>query len=303
MPQAMPEPITYFNRHTGRLETEAIYGEASLRWIYGSPLGKLALHALAKRAVVSKFYGWLMDRPSSAAKVAPFIEQYGLDPSEFADPVESYRSFNAFFSRKLKASARPVDGMPDSVVFPSDGRHLLVENVTSCTDLFVKGSCFCLKELLRDEQIAMEFEGGSALISRLCPTDYHRFHFPIAGTPSVPRLINGPLYSVSPIALRERPGILWENKRYLTLVNDTLAGRVLFLEIGATCVGSVIHTAKPDLPAAKGDEKGTFFFGGSSVMTLFRKDTLAWDADLVEHSRAGRELYAHMGDHMGQLRV
>jgi len=295
----MSEPVIFFNRHTQQLETEAIYGEASLRWIYGSPLGKAALHTLAKRALFSHFYGWLMNRPSSVEKIAPFIQRYGLDVSEFAEPVENYRSFNAFFSRRLKPSARPIDAGERSVIFPADGRHLLVENVTKATDLFVKGSRFSLHELVKDEALAQEFVGGSALISRLCPTDYHRFHFPLGGVAGTPQLINGPLYSVSPIALRERPTILWENKRYLTTLDDTICGRLLFFEIGATCVGSVVHTSAAASRVAKGDEKGTFLFGGSSVMTLFKKNAVTWDTDLVQHSAQGRELYACMGEHAG----
>jgi phosphatidylserine decarboxylase len=297
----MADPITFFNRQTQQLEQEAIYGEASLRWIYGSPLGKAALHTLVKRAVFSKFYGWLMNRPSSAQKIAPFIAQYGLDPAEFAEPVSHFGHFNDFFSRKLKRSARPIDGNETSVVFPADGRHLLVPDVVSCTDLFAKGCTFSLAALLRDDVLTQEFTGCSALISRLCPTDYHRFHFPLAGVPGEPHLINGPLFSVSPIALRQRPSILWENKRYLTQVDDTPAGRMLYLEIGATCVGSVLHTSVPGRSTTKGDEKGTFFFGGSSVMTLFTKGSVRWDADLVEHSAQGRELFALMGQHAGEV--
>lgn len=295
----MPEPITFYNRLTGQIETEVIYGESSLRWIYEDPLGKVALHTLAKRAVFSKFYGWLMDRPSSAEKIAPFIEKFGLDPAEFAEPVESFRSFNEFFSRKLKPSARPLDLGPRSVIFPADGRHRLVADVQECRDLFVKGIHFSLEELVDDSALADEFKGGSALISRLCPTDYHRFHFPLAGVPDAPRLINGPLYSVSPIALSQRPTILWENKRYLTTIDDTVCGRVLFLEVGATCVGSVVHTSEPGKAIAKGDEKGTFLFGGSTVITLFKKSAVQWDVDLLVHSAAGRELYALMGQHAG----
>lgn len=296
----MSEPITFFNRLTQRVETEVIYGEASLRWIYGDPLGQLALHALVKRALFSKFYGWLMDRPSSSEKIAPFITKYGLDPAEFAEPVESFRSFNEFFSRRLKPEARPVDAGERSIIFPADGRHLLVANMQECRDLFVKGVRFSLEELVDDAALTEEFKGGSALISRLCPTDYHRFHFPLGGLPGEPRLINGQLYSVSPIALKQRPTILWENKRYLTVVDDTTCGRMLFLEVGATCVGSVVHTSAAGKSVAKGDEKGTFLFGGSTVITLFKKSAVQWDADLLEHSAEGRELYALMGQHAGE---
>ncbi|NBY42045.1 MAG: phosphatidylserine decarboxylase, partial [Verrucomicrobia bacterium] len=104
------DPITFKNRHTGQIETEQVYGEAWLQRIYGNPLGKVALHALVKRSIFSKIYGWAMDRPSSTERIAPFIKTYKLDTSEFADEtIESYKSFNNFFYRKLKASARPID--------------------------------------------------------------------------------------------------------------------------------------------------------------------------------------------------
>ena len=136
------ETIRYFNRHTGETETEKVYGEASLRWIYGNPLGKLSLHALVKRAAFSKWYGKRMSTPASASRVDPFIEQYGLDPADFADSPQSFRSFNEFFYRKLKPSARPIDPDPSSVVFPADGRHLGFERASDIEGVFIKGQKF-----------------------------------------------------------------------------------------------------------------------------------------------------------------
>ncbi|MDB6138645.1 MAG: Phosphatidylserine decarboxylase [Verrucomicrobiaceae bacterium] len=295
------EPILFFNRHTGLLETEAVYGEGFLRWVYENPLGAPALHALVKRDAFSRWYGWRMDQPASAAKIGPFIAAYGLDPASFADPVSSYHSFNDFFYRKLKPSARPIDASPGSVVFPADGRHLLIENIAACADFFVKGARFDLEALLGRPDLARRFAKGSMLISRLCPVDYHRFHFPCAGTPGAPVFLNGPLYSVSPIALKQRPGILWENKRCLTPVRTPDRGEVLFLEIGATCVGTIVHTFSPDQPVAKGDEKGYFRFGGSCVITVYEQGKVAWDADLIENGNAGREVYAWMGERCGVL--
>ena len=295
------DPILFFNRHTRTLETEAVYGEGFLRWVYEKPLGRVALHTLVKRAAFSKWYGWRMDAPASAAKIAPFLSTYGLDPTSFADPVESYGSFNDFFYRKLKPSARPIDSDSTSVVFPSDGRHLLVEDVAACRDFFVKGMRFDLSALLGSADLARRFANGSMLISRLCPVDYHRFHFPCEGVPGAPHLINGDLFSVSPIALRKRPSILWENKRYLTEINSPRLGNVLFLEIGATCVGTVVHTSEVGSQVAKGLEKGYFRFGGSCVITVFEQGKVAWDADLIEHGNAGREVYAWMGERCGTV--
>lgn len=290
------EPITFFNRLTGRIETEAVYGEGFLRFTYESPLGTLPLNALVKRAFFSHWYGRRMDEPASRAKIAPFLASYGVDTREFADPPDSFRTFNEFFYRKLQPEARPVAADAGKVVFPADGRHLVLPDIGACGDFFVKGVRFDLPALLDDAGCAKRFASGSMLISRLCPVDYHRFHFPCDGTPGRPRLINGPLYSVSPIALRKRPSILWENKREITVLRTTDLGEVLQLEIGATCVGSIVQTFVPDAPIRKGAEKGYFRFGGSCCITIFEPGRIRFADDLIEHSRAGREVYARMGD-------
>ncbi|MEI6106442.1 MAG: phosphatidylserine decarboxylase, partial [Opitutae bacterium] len=152
---------------------------------------------------------------------------------------------------------------------------------------------------LGDPGLAADFAGGSLLISRLCPVDYHRFHYPVGGTPGEPRLINGWLYSVSPIALRQNLAYLWENKRMVTLVESPVFGRVAVCEIGATMVGSILQTFLPGRAVAKGEEKGLFKFGGSCVVTLFQRGRIQLDADLVTHSAEGREVYAKMGDRLG----
>lgn len=292
-------PITFFNRHTGQIETEVIYGEGFLRWAYEHPVGVAALHAAVKSQLFSRWYGWRMDRPASRAKIQPFIRTYGLDPTEFAEPVEHFRHFNDFFHRRLKPGARPVDANPRSLVFPADGRHLLLRDVASGGDFFIKGTRFDLPTLLQDGVLAGKFAHGDLLISRLCPVDYHRFHFPCAGTPDAPRHLPGPLFSVSPIALRQRPGILWENKRCLTRLQTPALGEVLYLEIGATCVGTIIHTSQPHQAVPKGAEKGYFRFGGSCVITVYEPGRIQWDADLIQHAAEGREVYGWMGERCG----
>ena len=290
------EPITFYNRVTGQVETEAVYGEGFLRFTYESPLGALPMHALVKRAAFSRWYGSRMDAPASRAKIAPFLATYGLDVSEFADAPESFRTFNEFFYRKLKPQARPIAPGDDVITFPADGRHLVLPDIASCTDFFIKGTRFDLPALLRDASLSECFAHGSMLISRLCPVDYHRFHFPCAGTPGAARLINGPLYSVSPIALRSRASIHWENKREITVLRTPTLGDVLLLEVGATCVGSIVQTYAPGTAVEKGAEKGYFRFGGSCFITIFEPGKIQFSDDLVEQSKAGREVYARMGD-------
>jgi phosphatidylserine decarboxylase len=281
------------------VEPEHIYGEAFVRWTYTNPFGLLALHAVAKRGFFSRWYGWRMDRPTSRAKVAPFIEHFRVDTNEFADPPESFRTFNEFFFRKLKPAARPIVGDARTAVFPADGRHLGFPDVSQVDGIFVKGEVFSLGELLRDYALAEQFHRGSMVLSRLCPVDYHRYHFPVAGLATAPRVLNGWLYSVSPIALRRNIRIFTENKRAITRIESPEFGTVLMLEVGATCVGSFAYTFQPNTRVAKGAEKGYFRFGGSSTITLFEPGRVKLDDDLVEQTRARRELYARMGDRLG----
>jgi phosphatidylserine decarboxylase len=163
----------------------------------------------------------------------------------------------------------------------------------------VKGAKFNLEELLGDAALAARFAGGSMLISRLCPSDYHRFHFPVSGVPSEARLVKGDLYSVSPIALRRNIRYLVLNKRFVTLIESAEFGTVAMIEVGATNVGSIVQGYLPGRPAKKGEEKGMFSFGGSCVITLFAKGRITIDADIAEQSARQIETYARMGDHLG----
>jgi phosphatidylserine decarboxylase len=294
------ELVQYFNRYTGLIETEEVYGDRFLRWTYGNPLGQLSLHTLVKRAAFSRWYGQRMDSPASRAKVAPFISNYKVNAGEFADAPDSYRTFNEFFYRKLKSSARPIDPDPDSGVFPADGRHFGFEDVSRLEGIFVKGAMFDLRKLLGDEELAGRFHDGAMLLSRLCPVDYHRFHFPVGGVPGAPVMINGPLFSVNPIALRRNIHIFTENKRAVARIQSDRFGLVVMLEVGATCVGSFDYTYTPGVHVEKGAEKGFFKFGGSSTITLFERGRIQLADDLLTCSRRGMELYARMGDRLGR---
>ena len=297
-----PKPIEVFDRTTGEIETEEIYGESFLRWAYETRAGRLTVEAFAKRAWFSRYYGWRMKRPGTREKIPGFLEIYGIDPAEFELPVEQFESFNDFFVRRLKPEARPIEPDETAVVFPADGRHLGFPDLDAVESIYAKGQRFDLAGLLGDAELAERFAGGSAVISRLCPVDYHRFHFCAAGTAGEPRLINGVLYSVNPIALCRNIGILVENKRVLTLLETGTIGTVAILEVGATNVGSIVQTSAPGA-VEKGKEKGYFEFGGSMTILLFEPGRIELADDLVEQSAMGRELYARMGDRLGCARI
>ncbi len=304
------EPIRFYNRRTQSLETEQIYGEGWLRFAYENPVGKFFLWLIVKRALFSYLYGWQMNKRVSSAKILPFIIKYDIDVTTFAKTPYEFRTFNEFFYRKLKKEVRPIDPGAAVAVFPADGRHLVFPNVDTVDGFYVKGSKFSMAELFGEDHLpedqqtnAKQFAGGAMMISRLCPVDYHRFHFPCAGVPTKAKLITGELYSVSPVALRQRVKYLVQNKRMLTTIDSSEFGVVAMFEVGATNVGSMVQVFVPDRMAEKGEEKGLFKFGGSCVITVFQRGRIRFDADIVEQSARWIESYGQMGQRMGAADV
>lgn len=301
-------PIRFFNRYTKTVETEKVFGEGWLRFAYENPAGRFLVWLLARRKVFSWWYGRKMNQRVSALRILPFITAYDIDVDEFAKSAFDYKTFNEFFYRALKPGARPIAAGEGVAVFPADGRHLMFANVEATPGFYVKGATFTLPELFGEPatsagagtgSLAAEFAGGAMVISRLCPVDYHRFHFPVDGVPGQPRLINGWLYSVSPVALRHNLHYLVQNKRVLTLIDSPVFGRVAMFEVGATNVGSIRQSFVPGRAVTKGEEKGLFAFGGSCVITVFQRGKLRFDADLLVPSAEHLEVYARMGDRLG----
>jgi phosphatidylserine decarboxylase len=294
------DPIRYYDRHARALKTEQILGERWMRLAYENPVGRFFVWALVRRAFFSQWYGHKMRKPESSLRILPFISKYEIDVDDFLKSPFDYKTFNEFFYRALKPDARPIAAGETIAVFPADGRHLAFPDVDTAPGFYVKGATFTLAELFGDTALAEKFAGGSMLISRLCPVDYHRFHFPVAGTPGAARLINGWLYSVSPIALRHRLRYLVENKRVVTLVESAPFGTVAMVEVGATNVGSIQQSFVPCRAVQKGEEKGLFAFGGSCVITVFQRGRIRFDADVVEQSAQHVETYAKMGERLGE---
>lgn len=290
--------IRYFNRLSGQLEDERIYGEAPLRWAYFNPIGKLFTRLLLKNPFVSGLYGWWMDRPGSRKKIQPFIEKFNVDPSEFFEPPESYPHFNAFFYRELKPECRPVDSHDFSVVFPADGRHLAIENIQKADTIYAKGQRLDVEQLMGDMPFVQSVEGGSVLISRLCPVDYHRFHAPFSGIAMAPLMVGNSLYSVNPLALSQKLDYLVNNRRWIIPFKLKAGKLAVVVVIGATFVGSAEFTYNPGF-VTKGQELGYFRFGGSCVVTVLPHGSILLDPGLVGQSREGIESYDQMGRPFG----
>ena len=297
--------IVYIDRISQKEEIEQVYGAKFIELMYGkgflSSIAKFCLTpAVCGSAIFSHLYGFLQKSSFSQRKILPFIETFQMDSSEFLDSVDSYRSFNEFFIRKLKPQARPICLDNATAILPADARYLVYENISMTDGFLVKGKKFQLQELLQNPTLAKKYESGSMVIARLCPTDYHRFHFPFDCFAHPTTLINGSLFSVNPLALRKNIDIFTENKRTITLLDTDLFGQVAFLEIGATCVGEIHQTFQPNTSYKKGEEKGYFSFGGSSLILLFEPNQIRLDKDLITASQKRIEVKGLFGQSLGQ---
>lgn len=291
-PQA---PIQYYDRESGLLKTEKVAAEHWLVWLYNNPVGEATLWALAKRKVVSSVYGTRMDRPSSIQKIEPFVEEFDIDMRSVKE--QEFDSFNDFFTRKLTDNARPVDTIATVAVSPADGKLLAYADI-SHSDFIIKGTRFDVLSFLNNAKLAQNYVGGALVVVRLAPPDYHRFHFPVGGSVSPLTRIDGDYYSVNPLALRKMTEIFCLNKREITIVTNPLFGDVVVAEVGATMVGSIVQTYTGD-SVTKGEEKGYFKFGGSTLVLLFEKNKIRIDADLLMNTLKGYETAVEQGERMG----
>lgn len=299
------EPIVYIDRLTGSKTTEKVYGEAALKLLYGDGifsrlLGKPLMYILSRFPFFSSLYGALQKSIWTKRKIAPFIQQYGIDTSEFLNDPKEFHSFNDFFIRKLKSEARPIAPGKDVAIIPADGRYYFYQNISETDGFIVKGQKFQLSDLLGDSVLASKYDHGTLVMARLCPTDYHRFHFPCDSVPGATEFINGWLYSVNPIAIKKDITIFTQNKRALCKLETLGFGKALYLEIGATNVGSIHETYEPNRYYKKGAEKGYFSFGGSSLILLFEPGAISLDADLIQATQQGHEIRCLMGQSMGK---
>ena len=292
--------INYIERSTGELLEEKIPGEKYLKFLYYNPLGKLSLNLLVKRKFLSEFYGRKMDSPNSKDKIASFVENYNINMNESEKNIEDFISFNDFFYRKLKTGSRKIDYNSNVLASPSDGKILAFENINQLDEYFVKGDIFSLKEFFQNDELAKIYEGGTFLIIRLAPVDYHRFHFPAGGTISESKLIGGRYFSVSTLAVKENIKIFLENKREYSILETEEFGKIALFEIGASMVGGIKQSYKANTFVDKGDEKGYFYFGGSTCILVFEKDKIKIDEDILKNTSNSLETKIYMGEKIGE---
>lgn len=233
--------------------------------LYHSKLGRF-LASLIARPGVSRAVGRFMDSRLSGAFITPFIRKNNIDMREAAP--QSYISFNDFFTRRLVDGARPFDERKTVLASPCDG--LLTAYEASASGIFtVKGTPYNMETLLNDRALSKSFEGGYLFVFRLTPSHYHRYAFPDAGRILKTGRIQGVFHTVRPAAVEHLPVYKTNTREYALLETENF-GRMLYMEVGATMVGRIQNDVISGA-FARGQEKGRFEFGGSTVILITEK--------------------------------
>ncbi|KXF90239.1 archaetidylserine decarboxylase [Phaeobacter inhibens] len=284
--------ILVVDRDTGDTFEEVVLGEKWIRWAYQNASAKPVEKLLFRSALISRLMGAWFDSRLSRGKISAVIEDLSIDMSEAIQQADKYKTFNDFFARNLRPEARPFDLSPSVITSPADGRVLVFPELAEDVFVPVKGHPMSIRTMLPG--IADRFIGGALAIVRLCPADYHRYHFPAAGRIADAQDLAGALHSVNPIALGAGPDVFGENKRSWTLIDTDTIGSYAFVEVGAFGVGSIINT-RTSGAVQKMDEKGYFKFGGSTVVVVFEPGRVQFSDDLVANSAKGRETLVKVG--------
>lgn len=288
--------VLYIERESLDIQEEYVPSGNIMKWLYNTTLGKASLHLLVKRKIFSMLGGWYMDSSLSQKQIVKFIQKYDIDMSAYhTTETKSFNSFNDFFYRKIKPDKRPIG---NALVSPSDGKILAFKSINHLTSFFIKGSEFSINNFIPDKNIINKYKDGSMVIIRLAPTDYHRFHFPANGFITKSEKIKGKYFSVSPLALKKNLEIFCQNHREYSTLKTKEYGDILISEVGATMVGSIIQTYSKNSYIKKGEEKGLFAFGGSTVVLFFEKGKVNIDHDLLTNTQNGIETSIKMGENI-----
>lgn len=264
----------------------------SLRFLYHTAIGGVFLRLLTRRWL-SRLAGAFLDSRLSKCLIKGYIRRHNIHTADYEDV--RYRSFNAFFTRKIKPGLRPFDRSPQALCAPCDGK-LTVYPISSDDRFTVKGFSYTAEELLRDRELAARYRGGWCLIFRLTVSDYHRYCFFDGGSAERGGFIRGKLHTVQPTALEKRR-VFTENCREWTLLRTDRFGDAVQVEVGALMVGRIVN--EPKKTFARGEEKGRFEFGGSTVLLLLEPGRAVIDEELLLNTRAGYETVVRCGEKIG----
>ena len=265
-----------------------------LKFLYKTKPGRMMLKPLINRKM-SDVSGKLLDTKASKVLIKRFTEKNDINLNDYH--VDDIGSFNDFFCRRIREELRPVNMDENALVCPCDGL-LSVSRIEEGKVIRAKQSEYTIKSLLRDEVLADSFDGGYALVFRLCVDNYHRYMYFDSGVKEKDRGIEGVFHTVRPIAL-EGLSVFTENQRSYSVMDTDSFGKCVQMEVGAMLVGKIVNEHPEEREVKRGEEKGHFEYGGSTVIVLIGKDKVILREDLIEFSDTTLEIPVKMGQTIG----
>ena len=276
------------------IDLKTLPQDKSLKFLYKNSFGRIILKVITL-PFVSSLVGAYMNSGLSKGRIDKFIMTNGINMEDYEKA--EFKSFNDFFTRKIKAEKRPFPKEKSVLFSPCDGK-LSAYKISKDTVLPVKGSSYTISQLLDNPDLAKEYEGGSCLVFRLAVDDYHRYCYIDDGTKTDNVKIKGKLHTVQPIALNMMP-VFVQNSREYTVLHTENFGDVVQVEVGALCVGKIKnHHGSGKITA--GQEKGMFLFGGSTIILLIHKDKAEIQQEFFKNTENSLETIVKMGEPIGR---
>lgn len=277
----------------GNITKENSFQDRFLDKVYSHTIGRIMIKIMIL-PIVSKSCGFLLDSKLSKFLIPLFIRNNSIPMEDYEK--KNYCSFNDFFTRKILEEARPIERFPESFISPCDSR-LSVYPISKKSTFEIKHTKYTAYSLLRNRKLAEKYAGGYIWIFRLCVDDYHRYIYIDDGEVSNSVKLSGVFHTVNPIANDNYP-IYKENTREYCLLRSKNFKTVLQMEVGALLVGKIVNN--PVNGAVKrGQEKGYFAFGGSTVILMTQKGAVCPDKDILRNTVRGIETKVKMGEHVG----
>lgn len=271
---------------------KAQYNESQdhlLKALYSHKAGRAVLKVLTEPAI-TKLGGAYLSSPLSKVHIQSFIKSNHIDMSDYT--AQDYESYNDFFTRHITGFARQFSKDPNVLGSPCDAK-VSYYPITDDLIINVKDTPYSLDDLLLSPYLSDTFQGGSCLVFRLTVDDYHHFHYIDDGVAEKERHIQGVFHTVNPIANDYYP-IYKRNTREYTVLHTKHFDDVVMMEVGALMVGKIVNEDKRQF--YRGEEKGYFEFGGSTIILLFKKDILKIDEDIIAHSKNHDEVKVKLGE-------
>jgi phosphatidylserine decarboxylase len=275
-----------YDRKTGEIAEEKVFESGATRFLYDTVPGGVCL-AFLRLPAINRLYGAFQKSGWSKKKIEKLVRDYDMGEIQ-----SEYASFNDFITRK---EARGFEGQAHVFIAPADS-CMIARTIEKGVVFSIKGRNYLLSRFLGDEQKALAYEGGLCLIFRLRVYDYHRFCFVDDGIIQSEKQISGFLDSVN----TNQTGrfTLSSNSRRISHLRLANFGDIVFAEVGAMLVGRIVHTYS-GASFHKGDEKGYFEFGGSSIVILIKKGVVKVDDDILAYSAKGIETKVEYGERIG----